>query len=268
MKKIKTLSRLWLLGLFLIPAPAAWAAQPSASLSLSSGSYDMGASFSVNIYEDSGSQNVYVVKSALTYDPSLLQFVSITPPGSDWYSVNDVGGNGTVDISRFVLPPGQAVNGRINFATVSFKALANTSKATVDISPSSEVDSSHNIWDGVDNAGTYTFATPVPVATHTKPVPISTPPAPKPQPVATVTPSKPQSGNTLADIKALPQPQIIPQNTPAIYPSSDRLEVLATVGSLIYLAILGWLVRSSHPAAVKVRSIRLRRRRQLDNQTI
>jgi len=135
----------------------------SASFSLTPGSAGEvnGSTFGVAVYESS-SDAVNVVTANLTYDQSKLQFIGIDASGSGFDSnASSNGGSGSVSISRFV-SGGGTVTGSQKVATVDFKALVGSGSTSVNFSSSSVIASNgSNVWNGVNNAGTYYLIMPV-----------------------------------------------------------------------------------------------------------
>jgi hypothetical protein len=196
---------------FLIVSSAK-AASATMYLSPSSGTVAIGDTFSVDVYEDSGSQDVNAVQADLTYNQSVLQYISVT--SSSAFSINAAtsGGNGSVHIDRGALP---AVTGAQLVATVTFKGLsggtsninfAGTSRVLANSGPQAN----QNILSGTSGA-TYTVPSPPPPP---PPPPTPTPtPAPAPTPSPTPTPS-PSPGTKPKTPPPAPKPTPAPAPTP------------------------------------------------------
>jgi hypothetical protein len=104
-------------------------------------SYAQGASFDLDIHEDSGSDTVNAAQAFLSY-PSNLAFVSITPNSTDWpVQAQSTGGNGSVSIIRAAFTP---VTGDKVIATVRFTATGSGSAAVTFGSNSKVVRSGDN----------------------------------------------------------------------------------------------------------------------------
>jgi len=167
MKRITLFSLLTTIAAALIIAviPATSNALGTASFSLSpaSGSYNLNSSLVVGVYENGTSVNV--VTANLTYNASQLQFVSISPAaGSFGGDVSSTGGSGNVSISRYVTPAGSTASGSTEVATIDFTVLVGTGSSTINFASSSLIESAGtNIWDGVNNAGSFNLTTPAPV---------------------------------------------------------------------------------------------------------
>ena len=266
MKKLLKLAQLSVLSFLLSPIPLVAADQPSASLSLSSGSYSFGDTFQTVVEVDSGTANTNVVDAELTYNPTELQLIDVDASTSAYANAvpSKISTAGKVSIARFNITK---VSGKAVVAIVNFKHLAGGNSVVNIAGNSSVLSGPKNIWDGVDNAGNFTFSIPAAAPVAPTSTPAKTQSSPQPKPAASTPAAQPTA--TLADLKQLPpKPTPTPVNTLPLLPYSNMLEVSTSAGALVYLGIIGWLLRSSHPAAVKVRSVKLRRRRQIDNQTI
>ncbi len=92
-------------------------------VSPSSGSYAVGATITVTIHEQSLTEAVNSVGAKLTYDPTLLQYVSSNVTGSPFdTAVQNSGGSGTVQIGSF--NSSGSTTGDQLVATIAFTALA------------------------------------------------------------------------------------------------------------------------------------------------
>jgi hypothetical protein len=162
-------------------------------LSPSSGNVIEGNNVDVAVRMDSGTDPVNAVQANLTYDPTKLQFVSISAAGSAFgLEAQSAGGAGTVSIARATSGGAAPVTGDQLVATVTFKALVSGTTADVAFGSGSAVvnsDTNSNIL--VSSAGA-TFdlvaaATPTPTLTPT-PSPTATP-SPTPSATPSSTPS-------------------------------------------------------------------------------
>lgn len=113
-----------------VSKPALAAGTAAFSLSPASGSYTAGNTVSVDIYEDSGTDNVNTVEADLTYSAAILTYQSVVT-GSHWdYSLATSGGGGSISLQRaHCESPGQnqpctALSGRVLVATVKLTAAA------------------------------------------------------------------------------------------------------------------------------------------------
>jgi hypothetical protein len=206
MRKTKTLVFVWagLLSFFGLTGGVGSAAG-SASFSIAGGSFAIGSTFQVPIYEASGVAAVNVVEADLSYNPSYLQLVSIDTSSSSFGgSVKANDNNGDVQIARYVTPVGSTISGQAQVATLNFKALAGSGSSQISFSPSSHIYSNgQDIWDKNSAAASYSF---IPQAAPTAP----TNPANKP----------------------VAQPANIKPQTAPIKPITDSARVLATTAKL------------------------------------
>lgn len=163
-------------GLF--PSLAVAAGNAGFSLSPSGGSHVQNASFTVKIYENSGSEPVNTIEADLTYPQARLQFVSVSTAGSPFTScLQSSGGGGSISIVCALL--GGSITGSQFVGNVTFKTLVGSGTATVALAQSSMVVSSASntdIWNHSDTGGTYTLAAsaPSPVARPSTPAPSDT----------------------------------------------------------------------------------------------
>jgi hypothetical protein len=146
---------------------SALAASPSASVSLTNGTFAPESTFSVNLYEDSGPDNVNIVQSDLLYDSSELDFVSLdTSSGAFSNSVPSNGGSakGKVKITVFSFTN---VKGKALIGTITFKNLSGTSSTISGDPKNTHVlpAGGNDIWDGKVAASTNSFVVAVPTTT-------------------------------------------------------------------------------------------------------
>ena len=115
------------------PQPAL--AVPNLTLSPASATVSSGSTLSVQIWEDSGTQNVNAVQANLTYPADKLSFVNVDSTNTGFgVDAQSSGGNGTVTIAKGSTTP---VQGKFLVATVNFTSLsssANKHKSTATIS--------------------------------------------------------------------------------------------------------------------------------------
>lgn len=142
-------------------SPTALVAGGSATLTLSpsSGSYAQGASFTVALYENSGSVATPGVEAIMTYDASKLDFVSADTSGGVFTDcpVAPSGGNGTVSFQ--CLKYGQTFTGNQKVGNITFKSKAGTGSAVINFASNSGIydAASGNIWNGATVAGAFTL---------------------------------------------------------------------------------------------------------------
>ena len=179
MKYIKSFSLSTVLltaALLVVSVPTSYAAgSANLSLSPSSGNYKIGNTFSVTIYENSGSDPVNVVEAILSYDQSKLQLLGRTC-NSGAFEVSAFSACGTI------VPK----TGTQAVATASFKALASGS-ASISFAGSSHIYRSTDnteIWNGATSGGMYSLAKPAPAKPKATTLAASTAPTPTPAPVA------------------------------------------------------------------------------------
>ncbi|HXY18234.1 MAG TPA: cohesin domain-containing protein [Candidatus Nitrosopolaris sp.] len=154
----------------LIPAAALAAGSAGLGLSPSGGSFAVGSTHSLAIYENG--TDVNVVTANLSYDASSLQFLGASCGGAFPGAVQESGGGGAVALSCYVSPGSPAVSGSQEVGVVSFKALAGGGSTAVSFASSSIVastDSTFNAWNGNTAGGSYSFYTPAPIANSTAP---------------------------------------------------------------------------------------------------
>lgn len=129
------------------------------SLSPASGSVLNGATLSLSVYEDSGSDTVNAVQANLSYPSTQLQFVSISSSSAFGVDAQSTGGSGSVQIGRGTIT---AVSGNQLVATVYFKALAGSGTADVTFASGSSVvrSTDHAAETLTTNGGEYTLTSP------------------------------------------------------------------------------------------------------------
>ncbi len=164
-------------GLFVATPALATAGTGTASLSASpsSGSYNVGETFTVTIRETS-SGPVAGVQSDLRYDQAKLQCLGVDAAGSAFVQQyqNSCGG-GAISIARTT--QGTTVTGSQKIASVTFKALAGSGTTKLTFAGSSEIldDSVNNVCNSTCNEGAqaanFTLTTPPAPAQPTTPAP-------------------------------------------------------------------------------------------------
>jgi hypothetical protein len=127
------------------------------------------STFSVTVSIDSGSQKVNVAQVDLAYDPAKLRFNEIDSSTSAYSAeVQESGGDGNINIARFVSPPGTAILGNRVFSKISFSVLSENTTADISILSSSAVagaESGENIWDGNANPAKFQLIAALPGST-------------------------------------------------------------------------------------------------------
>lgn len=193
---ISGLTTLVILGTLFNPARAAGNA--SYSLSPASGSHNVGSSFSVTVYENSGSETVNAVEAILAYNPAKLQFVSVSTSGSPFTTCTQTsGGGGSVNIVCARLAG--TTTGSQLVGKVTFKALAATGSTTITFGSSSHIIRSPDtvdIWNGNTAGGTYVLKTPSSNGGETPSTGGSKPPASTPNKSNKPPQNKPAGGST------------------------------------------------------------------------
>ena len=151
--------------------PATQAAETATmSLSPATKSINQGESFSVQIKENSNTEPVNAVQANLSYDVSMLDFVSINGEGSAFpVPLEESGGGGVVKIGRML--PGESATGDQLVATLNFTAKTTPGTATVSFSSGTALVRSTDNTDilGSTIPGVYTIGDPPPVVTITNP---------------------------------------------------------------------------------------------------
>ena len=131
-------------SILLVPLASAsnvLAASASMSLSPGSGNETQNNTFSVDIYENSGTEPVNAVTATLTYPTSLLSYEGAGSSSAFSIVVSDSGSNGSVNIGRGALP---AVTGNQLVASLRFKALAGGTASVMFTSDSKVVSAKNN----------------------------------------------------------------------------------------------------------------------------
>lgn len=238
-------TKILILALFasiLFSGTAAATDAAEASLSIVGTAQTSSENFTISIYENSSSSSVNVVSVDLNYDPAHLEFLSVDNSLSAFSgALKSKGGNGTINLIRYVSPPGSTLSGSALISTIVFKPLTGVTKGAITINSTSLVLSSgKNIWDGKNNSLSYDFSpaqTPPPAAEPVKPPPTASVPA-----TSITTYSAPPDSTTKTDVLKeninLPKTQIVNQhqNQPLTDPISDFLASVAL--SLIALVAI------------------------------
>ncbi|MGZ6005605.1 MAG: cohesin domain-containing protein, partial [Candidatus Saccharimonadales bacterium] len=114
------------------------AAAGSMSLSPASTSASIGSTFTISVYENSGSNPVDTAQANLSYSSNLIDFVSISSSSAFPIVAQSSGGNGSVVIARGATP-GASLTGSQLIATVRFKAKASSGNASVSFASGSTI---------------------------------------------------------------------------------------------------------------------------------
>jgi len=141
-------------------------------LSPASGSVESGSNITLSVYENSGSEPVNTVKSAVNYDASKFDYVSIDASGSGFeMPTPDSISSGSIVISRGTITPKTGAVFIFRF-TLRAKAGSGNSSVTIDKSNSFvvAVAGTTDILTTVQN-GSYTLTTPVTPTTPSTPAP-------------------------------------------------------------------------------------------------
>jgi hypothetical protein len=223
---------------------------PSMSLTPSSATVAIGDTVNVNVYEDSGTQDVNGVQAHLSYNANIFDFISITSsPAFSTDTSGTGGGSGAVRIERGAFP---AVTGNQLVGTVTLKAKAGGTSAL-------SFDSASYVWPAsgpqantpiavTGTNGSYTVPSPPPPPTP----PPSPTPTPSPAPSPTPSPSKKPTSPSPS-----PKPSPSPTPTPSPTPSPSAADTTAptisdvTVSDIgISSALISW--KTSEPATSEV----------------
>lgn len=149
------------------------------SLNPATGSYGTNKSFSVAIYENSGSEPVGAVDVKLSYDQTKLDFVSVDTNGGVYTNCfENTGGNGSVSLVCSKL--GSSFTGNQKIGNVTFKTKSASGTAAVSFKNTSHIYKADGIpteiWSGNTNGGTYTIGTSSGGGGTTTPPPTTTTP--------------------------------------------------------------------------------------------
>lgn len=177
-----------------LPAPHAFAAGDAYfTLSPSGGSYKIGNSFTITVYEHSSAgDNVDAAGVNLSYNASLLQWTG-NSTGAFTLCGSNSGGGGSVSVQ---CASSSTVSGTQTVASVSFKVLA-SGTANVNMTSGSDIDngSGTSVWDGslksagFSLTGTTTSSGSGSTSTKSSTPSSTTSPSPAPAPKPTPSPS-------------------------------------------------------------------------------
>jgi hypothetical protein len=253
---VKRILRIISVGLIvatpLLLISSARAASATMSLTPSSATVAIGDTFSVDIYEDSGTQDVNAAKANLTYNANVLDYVSVTSSSAFNVAAVTTGGGGTVTIDRGAFP---AVTGNQLVATVYFRGKAGgttnidfaSGSAVLANSGPTEV-ANHDILTST-SGGVYTVPSP--------PTPPTPPPTPSPSPTPSHSPTPSPSPSTKPKTSPAPSPSPKTTPTPAPSPSTPAKDTNAPTISNVQVtdigtnsALVSW--ETSEPATSEV----------------
>jgi uncharacterized membrane protein YgcG len=171
-QKLKQLTVYSLAGLAVaLPLSTVSAFAASFQLSPGSGTYKVGDYLTIDATEDSGSTGVNFVELDLTYDNSVLNFVSIDASQSDFPAeIPPTAGGGTVQIARAILgngdgAPAVLLTGVHEVASITFKIVGAASHSSVNLASTSSIKapsgttSVSEAWNGVTTGVSFTFTT-------------------------------------------------------------------------------------------------------------
>jgi hypothetical protein len=145
---------------------------PTIYLSPATQTVGPGATFTVQVRENSSTTSVNAVQANLSYPTSLLTFVSIDTTGTAFsIEAQNSGGGGTINIARGTTTP---VTGDQLVATITFTATSTSGAATVAFTSGTALVSSSSNADilgglGATGSGTYTVDATAPTVSVTAP---------------------------------------------------------------------------------------------------
>lgn len=148
-------------GTYLLTSSEAATANATFALTPNSGSYDIGEEFTIQLYENSGSQAVNTVEPKITYDTAKLEFISRTNVGGAFDTCFDTNeGAGVVSFSCTIIGSSKTSNQKV--ANLTFKAKVGTGSSALQFRNDSGIfeGNNENIWNGSPTAATYSFTTP------------------------------------------------------------------------------------------------------------
>ncbi|HET8709310.1 MAG TPA: cohesin domain-containing protein [Candidatus Saccharimonadales bacterium] len=131
---------------------------PTLYLTPASGSYSTGSSFTVQIREDSQSQQVNSIQADLTYPQTLLQFVSADTTGSPFTTtVQNSGGSGTINLGVGILAGSTSGDQLVGTITFNVLAAGTAAVAFSNTSGIASADTSTNICQA-ENGASFTLS--------------------------------------------------------------------------------------------------------------
>lgn len=171
------------IGGFIIWRSLAAPPAPTIYLTPATQSFAGSTNFSVQVREDSGATAVNAVQANLTYDSTLVDFVSIDTTGTAFTTeAQSTGGAGTINIGRGTCGGCAAVTGDQLVATINFTAKTTTGAAAVAFASGTALVSASSNQDILGSltatgGGTYTVDTTPPAVAITAPAGGATEPA-------------------------------------------------------------------------------------------
>jgi hypothetical protein len=210
-------------------------------LTPSSGTVAIGDTISIDLREDSGLINVNVAQAHMTYNTSVLQFVSVVSSNEFGVQTSGTGGgNGLVKVENGAIP---AVNGDNLVATIVFKAIGGgTSGLNFDMSTSA-IKGNDNLQGPYAQQNILTSATN---GTYTVPSP---PPSPTPSPSP-----NPNPASSSKKTSPGPSPSTVPSTSPSASTVKDtappKISNITVSGIGTTSAIVSW--QTSEPATSQV----------------
>lgn len=237
-------------GLFVWPNEAYAAGSASFSLTPSSGSQVNGSQFTVYIKEMSNDQ-INAVQANLSYDPAVLQLVSLDTSGSSFnYPLAESGGDGSVNIARGV-SGGSILSGTQNVGALTFKVLSGTGNTTISFVSSSAIirpSDGQNVWNGNTAGATFALSQPAANAPPQTPrVAASSPSSAQPEPN-----TGDRGHESHVSQRAAPQINTQTQNPEAPVPVSSITSV--NPGHLVAIKVVDRSGNAMHGASVMLYS--------------
>ncbi len=162
-------------GAFIIWRSFAAPAPPTVYLNPASSTFGQLTSFSVQVRENSGATSVNAVQANLSYNASLVDFVSVDTTGTAFsVEAQSTGGAGVINLARGTCGGCAAVTGDQLIATINFKTKSTSGAAAVNFTTGTALVSSttnQDILGGLGNVGngTYTVDVTAPTVSVTAP---------------------------------------------------------------------------------------------------
>ncbi len=214
----------------------------SLSLGPSSGSYSIGTTFTLNIYETSGTA-INAAEADLVYNASQLQYVSSSTAGAFANYVSPTVTSGEFTISG--ASGGAGLTGTNLIGTVTFKTLTGSGSAAISFGSQSSILNAGGgeTWNGSTAAASYTLTTPV---TPPPPTPTPTPsgggsPAPSSGGSAPATSGAHSTTTTAAAPAKKTSAVAVPATAPATASNpAPVISGLAVTGVTTSSAIVSW----------------------------
>lgn len=141
--------------------PVAAAGSATFTITPGSGTYTVGDTLTVKIYENSA-EPVIGVTANISYDKNSLEFVSLDGGQSGFTtSMPSSAGNGVVKISRAIM--GGSLSGSQLVSAVTFKAVGASGRSVISFLPGSAIVASggRDVWNGSTAGAAFTVKAPV-----------------------------------------------------------------------------------------------------------